>query len=218
MDKTLLFLINRAWTNPFLDKFMATITNFAAWFPLLVLIVVLIFWRGGFRGRSFLLATLLCIGFTDGIFTQLGKRLVNRPRPSQALANVREVSLAKTQPAFLGVFRPVHVANSADPVEELGGRSFPSGHAMNNAVLATMLILFFGRWGALYVVPAALIAYSRIYCGSHWPSDILVSIVFGVGFAMCLASVMAAVYRLVGPRWLPRLYRNHPFLLSPSVS
>jgi hypothetical protein len=44
MDKTLLLLINRDWTNPALDSLMATITNFSVWLPLLVLAGVLLLW------------------------------------------------------------------------------------------------------------------------------------------------------------------------------
>ena len=90
MDKTLLLFINREWTNPFLDRLMATFTSFDVWMPILFVAVVLLLWRGDFRARSFAIVTLLTIGFTDGVFTQSMKKLVDRPRPSQALAGVRE--------------------------------------------------------------------------------------------------------------------------------
>src|ERR1700722_17216180 len=91
MDKTLLLFINREWTNPFMDRLMATFTSFDAWMPLLLFAVLVLLWRGNFRVRSFVIVTLLSVAFTDGIFTQFVKKLVNRPRPSQALAEVREV-------------------------------------------------------------------------------------------------------------------------------
>src|SRR5438105_12381976 len=114
MDKTLLLFINREWTNPFMDKLMATFTSFDVWMPILLLAVLLLLWRGNFQARSFVVVTLLAIAFTDGVFTQMMKRLVDRPRPSQALAQVREVNLEKTKPAFLGVLQPVQVSLS-DP-------------------------------------------------------------------------------------------------------
>src|ERR1700746_424722 len=95
MDKTLLLFINREWTNPFLDWLMATFTSFDVWMPILLVAVVLLLWRGNFQARGFVIVTLLTIGFTDGVFTQSMKKLVDRPRPSQALAGVREVSLEK---------------------------------------------------------------------------------------------------------------------------
>jgi undecaprenyl-diphosphatase len=213
MDTLLLFLINKQWTNPVLDRLMAICSNFDLWRPVIIAAALLLFWLGGFRWRSFLMVTLITLGFTDGAFTQVTKILVNRPRPVEALADVREVSLPKTQPTFLGLLQPVSIQLSPTPVGRIGvGRSFPSGHAVNNTVIATLAILFFRWWGALYVIPAALISYSRIYCGSHWPSDIIVSIVAAVGFALSFFVLLSFLYRKVAARWFPRLYANHPHL------
>ena len=38
MDNTLLFLINRQWTNAFLDQVMATFTSFDVWMPVLFIL------------------------------------------------------------------------------------------------------------------------------------------------------------------------------------
>ena len=214
MDKTLLLIINREWTNPFMDRLMATFTSADVWLPLLILGGLILLWRGNFQVRSFLLVTLMTIGFTDGVFTQFMKPLINRPRPSQALAEVREVNLEKTKPALLGVWRPVQVSLSKPPEGAVNGRSFPSGHAMNNTVIATMAILFFGRLGALYIIPAGIVSYSRIYCGSHWPSDVIVSIVLGIGFSLILASIANLVYRRLTSKWFPKFYRLHPSLFG----
>jgi undecaprenyl-diphosphatase len=215
MDKTLLLFINREWTNPFMDKLMATFTSFGVWMPILLLIVLLLLWRGNFQVRSFVVVTLLTIAFTDGVFTQVTKKLVNRPRPTQALAEVREVNLEKTKPAFLGIWRPVQVSLSNPPQGPVIGRSFPSGHAINNTVIATLAILFFGRLGALYIIPAAIVSYSRIYCGSHWPSDVFVSIVLGIGFGLILASIANHIYQWLAAKWFPKFYRRQPSLFDP---
>jgi undecaprenyl-diphosphatase len=213
MDTLLLFLINKQWTNPVLDRLMAICSNFDLWRPVIIAAALLLYWRGRFLWRSFLIVTLIALGFTDGVFTQVTKILVNRPRPVEALADVREVALQKTQPTFLGLFRPVSIQLSPTPVARIkAGRSFPSGHAVNNAVIATLAVLFFRWWGTLYIIPAALISYSRIYCGSHWPSDIIVSIVVAVGFGLSFFVLLSFLYRRVAARWFPRLYANHPQL------
>ncbi len=214
MDKTLLLFINREWTNPFMDRLMASFTSFDVWMPVLAIVALVMLWRGNFRVRSFVVVTLLSIAFTDGVFTQFMKKLVNRPRPDQALAEVREVSLEKTKPAFLGIWQPVHVSLSKPPEGPVIGRSFPSGHAINNTVIATMAILFFGRFGALYIIPAGVVAYSRIYCGSHWPSDVIVSIVLGIGFSLLLASVANSIYQRLASKWFPMLFRNQRSLFG----
>ena len=213
MDIQLLFLINRQWTSPFFDWLMAVLSNFDLWRPLLFVLIPLFLWRGGFRWRAFILVTFVTLGVADGIFTQVTKVLVDRPRPMEALAGVREVALVRAHPQVLTVFRAPQIALSAAPAEDAAGRSFPSGHAVNNSLLATLAILFFGRWGALYIVPAALVCYSRIYCGSHWPSDVLVSVFAGVGFALSCYAILAFGYRKIAARWFPRFYSLHPELV-----
>jgi membrane-associated phospholipid phosphatase len=208
MDKTLLLFINREWINPFMDRLMATFTSFDVWMPVLLLLAIVLLGCGNFRVRSFVIVTLLTIAVTDGVFTQFMKKAVNRPRPSQALANVREVSLEKTKPAILGVWRPIQVSLSKPPEGPVIGRSFPSGHTVNNTIIATLAILYFGRLGALYLIPAGIVAYSRIYCGAHWPSDVFVSIIFGIGFSLILASIANLIYRPLASRWFPELYRD----------
>ncbi len=214
MDKTLLLFINRQWTNPFLDRLMAIMTNFDVWLPILVLAVVVLLWRGNFQVRTFVIVTLLTLALTDGVFTQFMKKLVNRPRPTQALAEVREVSLQKTKPAILGVWRPIQVSLSEPPEGPVIGRSFPSGHAINNTVIATLAILFFGRLGSLYVVPAALVSYSRVYCGSHWPSDVIVSIIFGIGFSLVFASLANLIYQKIASKWFPKFFKSRQSLFG----
>jgi undecaprenyl-diphosphatase len=142
------------------------------------------------------------------------KKLVNRPRPTQALAEVREVSLQKTKPAILGVWRPIQVSLSEPPEGPVIGRSFPSGHAINNTVIATLAILFFGRLGSLYVVPAALVSYSRVYCGSHWPSDVIVSIIFGIGFSLVFASLANLIYQKIASKWFPKFFKSRQSLFG----
>lgn len=214
MDKTLLLFINREWTNPFLDWLMATFTNFEVWLPILAAAILLLFWRGNFRVRSFLIVTLITIGFIGGFFTGVAKKTINRPRPAQSLAEVREVSLQKKKPAILGVFLPVQVSLSQPPSGPVIGRSFPSGHAMNNTVIATLAILFFGRIGALYILPAAIVSYSRIYCGSHWPSDVFVSIILAIGFSLIAASILNMLYERVAAKWFPLLFQRYPSLFA----
>ncbi len=216
MDKTLLLLINREWTCSFLDRLMAIFSDSAIWVPVLAAAGLALFCFGRFRGRSFVLVTLLTIGFTDGVFTQSMKKLISRPRPPEALAEVREVSLSKTKPALLAVFEPVKVIYSSPPTGPVAGRSFPSGHAMNNSVLATLAILFFGRLGMWYILPAAMVSYSRIYTGSHWASDVVVSCILGVGFALLIAGFFAIAYQYLASRFFPRLYAKHPALFDRS--
>jgi undecaprenyl-diphosphatase len=59
--------------------------------------------------------------------------------------------------------------------------SFPSGHAALSFATASTLVLIFRRWRlaiAIFTL-AALIAYSRVYLGHHYPSDIAAGTLLG---------------------------------------
>ena len=100
MDKTLFSLINHQWTNAGLDWFMGAISCFAAWVPVFAVVVVFTLLKGGFRARAFLVTAALIVGINDGVISQTLKRLVDRPRPHQAMNDVRIVDLAKASPRF----------------------------------------------------------------------------------------------------------------------
>src|SRR5438046_617239 len=85
MDQKLLFLINRQWTGPVLDRFMGLLSSFDAWIPPMIVLIGLLLWRGGFRGRAFVLTAALIVGINDGVVARTLKRWVDRPRPHQVL-------------------------------------------------------------------------------------------------------------------------------------
>jgi undecaprenyl-diphosphatase len=87
---------------------------------------------------------------------------------------------------LVGRARPV----VEDPVSHSPGYSFPSGHAFNAAVAATVLV--FLLWPLLGVLGrrvatvvgvafALVVGLDRIFLGVHFPSDVLAGYVLGVG-------------------------------------
>ena len=114
-------------------------------------------------GSTLLIALILVLIVVDLAL----KPLVGRPRP------------------FLVLGRGILLG----PVP--GGASFPSGHSA--AAFAGA-----GVWGrlkrplaALGWVYAVLVAWSRLYLGSHWPSDVLAGAIIGYLIAL-LAEFLAA--------------------------
>jgi undecaprenyl-diphosphatase len=214
LDQQLLFLINREWTSPALDLFMAVVSSFDVWLPLVILLGLGIALRGSFRLRAFLATALLVVAINDGLVSRSLKRLVDRPRPHQSHNDVRQVDLAKAKPRVLAVFKPVKVKMSRNTLQDVDGRSFPSSHTMNTISVALVAGCFFGRraWWAFLL--SALVGYSRIYTGAHWPSDVLTSIFLGLGATMLWLAIFEWLWRTRAAHLLPRLHSAHPSLLA----
>jgi undecaprenyl-diphosphatase len=224
MEEKLLTLINRDWTSPVLDGLMAVMSSINFWaIPLIVLGAYLAIY-GRFRARAMLVVLILTILVSDSLVGNGLKHLIRRPRPNEVVADVRIVTLNlhRPVPRLLGLVFPtdngragapwVRVTFSRPDPDTARGRSFPSDHTLNNFCAAMVLTCFYRRIGWLYFFPASLIAYSRIYVGSHWPSDVVISIVMALGMSLLLLALFEFLWRKAAPRVAPRLFARHPSL------
>ncbi|MFA7344703.1 MAG: phosphatase PAP2 family protein [Terrimicrobiaceae bacterium] len=214
MDQEAFYLINHSWACPVLDMVMAVASSWDFWWPFLVVggLAILVF--GGGRARMMLLAVGVSIGITDAVVVDSLKRIVGRPRPHEELVGARTLDLAKAKPRFLALAKPLKEKYSEPGIRPLRGNSFPSGHASNNFAMATVVAVFYRRWGWLAFLPASLVAYSRIYVGSHWPADVLVSCFLGAGIALFVVAGLDAAWRKWGGRWFPSWHARLPTLLG----
>jgi undecaprenyl-diphosphatase len=100
----------------------------------------------------------------------------------------------------------------ADPLLAASSWSFPSGHAMGTFILCGLgcylLLRTLPSWTAAAVVVtlsavwSLVIAFSRLYLGVHFASDVIAGLVAGAAWVAVCVSALEAVRRSAGPRSL----------------
>ena len=126
--------------------------------------------------------------FIGALITNIGlKNIVARPRPYV------------TSEQFRVYWEAVGHGPESDP-------SFPSGHA--TAAFASMTALFLTvkkkySWPGL--VLALLVSFSRIYIAVHYPSDVLVGMIIGIGAGVAAYYLVKLFYSKIAPKLIEKL-------------
>lgn len=172
LDKQLFLWLNGKFT-PGLDPIMVWVTTRESWLPLYALLVGWLIYTYRRRATGLILTLIAAVAVADQVASSVLKPLFLRLRPCH------EATLIKL----------IH------PVLECGGKySFVSSHASTTFALATSLWLLLGKrhpWLRVGFAWAALVSYSRIYVGAHYPLDVLA----GTGVGIGSAALCVAVYR-----------------------
>ncbi len=153
------------WASPVLTTVMRLITTLGSEYFLLPLAAILV-WRFEKRGARPAAYLLVAGSLSAEAVLQLLKALIHRARPE----------------LFFGLV----------PAETY---SFPSGHAFVPAVFFGILagILATGaRWRAAVVALAALLGFSRVYLGYHYPSDVIAGWALAVVWLAVCAMIAGA--------------------------
>jgi undecaprenyl-diphosphatase len=159
LDLQLFRLINNlAGHSAFLDGLMRLLVN-EYFLTTIMSLILVIFWFEGQdrdqreRNQSAILWALVAL-FVANIILKLCNLIYFRPRPFTD----HEVNLLFYQP---------------------WDSSFPSNPATVGFSLAIAIWLYNRRLGSLLLVLATLFGFSRIYCGVHYPLDVIAGALLG---------------------------------------
>lgn len=163
MDRELFLFLNGLNTE-WLDPLMMLFTQTQFWVPLYLFLIYLIFKNYGTEGWFVLAGVVVTILLADQITSALMKPFFARLRPSH-------------EPSLAGL---VHLVDGY-----AGGRyGFASSHAANTFGTAWFIWKLFGtryRWIGLMFVWCTLMTYTRVYLGVHYPADVIVGALVGIG-------------------------------------
>ena len=202
-DIALFRQINSVWVHPVADWFFYIVGDWGDWkIPLISLGAGLLVF-GTFRARLCVVLLLLSILIGAAGINWAVKELSNRPRPYQALEDVRHFS----RKAF-GTFEIKMVSKES----YRSGRSMPSGHVANNFAMGLIVTLVFGPRGLWIWLWVLSMAYSRIYTGDHYPSDVLASIGISLIYTTGICCAAGKLWQKWGGRMAPDLYARYPRL------
>jgi len=211
LDLRFFRLINRGINHPIIDQFFNLLADGRFWAPILVLLAILLFLRGGQRVKTWILFTAIGIALGDPLICNPLKHLVDRPRPFQAVEGVRDVSPGPADHPW----QPSVRISGIPEGDVAHGRSFPSAHVANATTAAFSASLIWGsalRWPWILVGLAAL---GRIYTGDHYPTDVLASIPLSIGYTWFLAHGLNQLWIKIGPRFFPNSFARLPSLFPP---
>ncbi len=104
-------------------------------------------------------------------------------------AIVTQSALVSILKHLVGRVRPCEALVWSSPIAVAcpGGGSFPSGHAAGSFAFAAFVAVRAPRWAAPAFVWAALVAWSRVVLGVHYPGDVLAGALLGAFVGVAFA-------------------------------
>lgn len=177
---TKLFLFLNGIHSPCWDKIMYLVSGKIEWLPLYLILTGWIIYRYRMKSILIIISVIILITLTDQISTKVFKFGFERLRPCHNPDISHLVRLVKNH---------------------CGGQyGFVSSHAANSFGLAVFLTLLLKKkWFSWSIIAwAALVSYSRVYLGVHYPGDILGGAVLGT----ILSLGVYWVYRLIEKKYV----------------
>lgn len=175
MDRTLFYAINHGIKNPFLDWLMPIVTSHNSWIPIGIILTTYLVCKNPKRGVLVFLLIVAAVIIGDMVNHRILKEIFARIRPCRELPDV--YLLTGCGHSF----------------------SFPSSHSVNSFTLALLIGLFERKLLIIAILAASLVAFSRVYLGVHYPSDVIAGALAGIGIGYAAYWISSpGIIRLTG--------------------
>src|SRR5580698_8085814 len=191
LDLALFHFINGTLGNPFFDWLMPVLSGRGVhWLIAVVIAVPTVIVFGSARLRLCALFMVLVVALGDPLIIGTIREAIGRHRPCLDLSDI------------------------VDRLGCTGTGSMPSAHAANTFAIAMLGFLFYRRSGWFLFPLAASVAFSRVYCGVHYPSDVTVGAILGTGYAIAFVVLVQGVWSFIGRKLFPEWHTRLPLLLK----
>lgn len=209
IDETLFRFVNEKLANPVFDVLMPFLSGNKFFVPAIVVTAVLVVWRCGCKGRVYAVMIAILLSLGDPCICNPLKHYFARPRPFVTLPEVRR---------WEGDRQWVMTDDTPDDGNPMRARnSMPSAHAFNWGALVMITFIYY-RKSWRFLLPLGLaVAFSRVYNGVHYPSDVLAGMSLGAVFGFSGVITISALWSVVGKKFFPKLQSRLPNLLLPKL-
>jgi undecaprenyl-diphosphatase len=163
---------------------MRHISDKEFWYPFYGILILIMVWRYKWNAIITLLFIALLITLSDQISVKGFKEVFERWRPTH---NPEIRDIVHTVKGYRG-----------------GDYGFVSSHAANTFAMAFFTTKLFRNryYGWFIFIWAAVVSYSRIYLGVHYPLDIIGGALLGI----LLGFVIFKLYLYVGNKYLKKTF------------